>query len=86
LEADIADAHKRAKELESKVGAFFEHEERYQHLSRRQSEIEEKLDLTKNQAPSQIEADSPDDITQKNSETQNVAKTIRHKRRARVTV
>jgi hypothetical protein len=52
LGADIADAHKRGKELDSKVGAPFEHEERYQHLSRRQSEIEEKLDLTKNQAPS----------------------------------
>ena len=42
LETDIADAQKRGKELETKVGAPFEHEERYQHLSRRQSEIEEK--------------------------------------------
>ena len=61
LESDIADSHKRAKELESKVGAPFEKEERYQQLSRRQSEIEEKLDLTKNQAPSQAEAESPDE-------------------------
>ena len=81
LEADIADAHKRAKELESKVGAPFEHEERYQHLSRRQSEIEEKLDLTKNQATSQLEVDSPEDNAQKNSETQNITETIRQKRR-----
>ena len=47
LETDIADATKRAKELETKVGAHFEREERYQQLTRRQSEIEEKLDLTK---------------------------------------
>jgi len=86
LEADIADAHKRTKELETKVGAPFEKEEHYQHLCLRQSEIEEKLDLTKNQAPSQVEADSPDDTTRKNSETQDVAKTIRQKRHARMTV
>jgi N12 class adenine-specific DNA methylase len=56
LESDIQDSQKRAKELESKVGAPFEHEKRYHHLSERQSEIEEKLDLTKNQAPNQLEA------------------------------
>jgi len=84
LETDIADAHKRGKELETKVGAPFEHEEHYQHLTRRQSEIEEKLDLTKNQAPSQVEADSQDDNTQKNSETQD--RTVRQKRCAGVTM
>jgi hypothetical protein len=84
LEADIADAHKRGKELESKVGAPFEHEERYQQLCRRQSEIEEKLDLTKNQASSQVEADSSEDTARKNSETQH--KTVRQKRRAGVSV
>jgi hypothetical protein len=56
LELDITDAHKRVKELGEKVGAKFEREDRYQELTRRQSEIEEKLDLTKNQAPSQVEA------------------------------
>jgi predicted nucleic acid-binding Zn-ribbon protein len=86
LETDIADAHKRGKELETKVGAPFEHEERYQELCRRQSEIEEKLDLTKNQAPSQVEADSTDDTARRNSETQDVAKTIRQKRHAGMTV
>ncbi|HOM44457.1 MAG TPA: DEAD/DEAH box helicase family protein [Verrucomicrobiota bacterium] len=68
LETDIADAHKRGKELETKVGAAFEHEERYQQLCRRQSEIEEQLDLTKNQAPSQVEAESADAVEQKTSE------------------
>jgi hypothetical protein len=70
LEADIADAQKRAKELESKVGAPFEHEERYQQLTRRQSEIEEKLDLTKNQAPSQVEAVSVNESEEKKSKKQ----------------
>ncbi|MCW5554494.1 MAG: DEAD/DEAH box helicase family protein [Verrucomicrobiae bacterium] len=84
LEYDITDASKRAKELETKVGAHFEREERYQQLTCRQSEIEEKLDLTKNQAPSQVETDSPEDTARKNSETQD--KTVRQKRRAGVSV
>ncbi len=81
LEYDITDATKRAKELESKVGAHFEREERYQQLTRRQSEIEEKLDLTKNQAPSQVEADSTDVNEQKNTETQTKTHSPRPKRR-----
>ena len=68
LETDIADAQKRTKELETKVGAPFEKEEHYQHLCRRQSEIEEQLDLTKNQAPSQVEAESTEAVEQKKSE------------------
>ena len=67
---DITDANKRVKELGEKVGAKFEREERFQELTRRQSEIEEKLDLTKNQAPSQVEAVSAGDDEQKNSENQ----------------
>ncbi|HWC61233.1 MAG TPA: DEAD/DEAH box helicase, partial [Verrucomicrobiae bacterium] len=86
LEYDIADSSKRAKELESKVGAHFEREERYQQLTRRQSEIEEKLDLTKNQAPSQVEADSTDVNEQKNTETQTKTHSPRPKRRAAVRV
>ena len=56
LESDIRDSQKRAAELEPKVGSPFEKEERYHHLFKRQSEIEEQLDLTKNQAPNQLEA------------------------------
>jgi predicted nucleic acid-binding Zn-ribbon protein len=86
LEYDIADATKRAKELETKVGAHFEREERYQQLTRRQSEIEEKLDLTKNQAPSQVDADAPDTNEQKNSEKQTKNHSPRPKRRAAISV
>jgi len=86
LEYDIVDANKRAKELETKVGASFEREERYQQLTRRQSEIEEKLDLTKNQAPSQAESISADDNEQGNTKTQDVTETARPKRRATMRV
>ncbi|HXI69688.1 MAG TPA: hypothetical protein VNN22_04950 [Verrucomicrobiae bacterium] len=56
LESDIKDSRKRAGELEAKVGTTFEKEDRYHQLVNRQSEIEEQLDLTKNQAPIQLEA------------------------------
>lgn len=81
LEYDIADASKRAKELETKVGAHFEREERYQELTRRQSEIEEKLDLTKNQAPSQVETASADENELKCSKSKNRTETVRRNRR-----
>ena len=86
LDYDIADANKRAKELETKVGAHFEREERYQQLSRRQSEIEEKLDLTKNQAPSHAEAVSVEVGEEKNSKLQKQTNAIRPRRRMKVKV
>ena len=86
LELDITDAHKRVKELGEKVGAKFEREERFQELTRRQSEIEEKLDLTKNQAPSQIDADASDEEAQKISEKQTQTHLPRPARRAAVNV
>jgi len=86
LETDITDAHKRARELEGKVGAPFEHEKRYEQLCRRQSEIEEKLDLTKNQAPSQVEATVDDEIHEKTTERQTPAEPVRHRKRSGVRV
>ena len=82
LETDVLDCHKRAKELEGKIGAPFEHEKRYQELTLRQGEIEEKLDLTKNQAPSQADAEPAENIEEKNSEAQRVRETT--KRRVKV--
>jgi len=83
LEADIADAQKRAKELETKVGAPFENEEHYQHLCHRQSEIEEQLDLTKNQAPSLVEA-TAEQNEEEASITQFKANAVRPRQRMKV--
>jgi N12 class adenine-specific DNA methylase len=75
LESDIKDAQRRAGELETKVGAAFEKEERYYLLVKRQAEIEDKLDLAKNQAPSQIETAAGDEndeaVTSKLSRTKS---------------
>ena len=83
LESDIKDSQKRATELEAKVGSPFEKEERYHKLVTRQSEIEEQLDLTKNQAPSQMDAAATDE-REENSEKQTESKPIPQSRRAAV--
>ena len=86
LEADTRDSRKRAVELEAKIGAPFEKEERYHKLVSRQSEIEEKLDLTKNQAPNQLEAVADDENDEKNSQQQNQTKSNRQTRKTAVCV
>jgi N12 class adenine-specific DNA methylase/SAM-dependent methyltransferase len=86
LESDIKDSQKRATELEAKVGSPFEKEERYHHLARRQSEIEEQLDLTKNQAPNQLDTGAADEVEEKNSEVQTTAKTIRSQTRTSIKI
>ena len=86
LESDIKDSQKRAIELEAKVGAPFEKEERYHQLVKRQSEIEEKLDLTKNQAPSQLESAADDETTEENSQQQTQVKSNRQTPRTAVCV
>ena len=86
LEADIKDSQKRAVELEAKVGSPFEKEERYHHLVKRQSEIEEKLDLTKNQAPAQAESAADDEATEENSHQQSQTKSNQQVQRAAVCV
>jgi N12 class adenine-specific DNA methylase len=74
IERDIEDLQKRAKELESKVGVPFEYEKRYQELAKRQADIEEKLDLTKNQAPSQAESSNGESETISPQESQAQSK------------
>jgi hypothetical protein len=86
LEADIRDSRKRAVELEAKIGAPFEKEDRYHHLVKRQSEIEEQLDLTKNQAPNQLEAVADNENDEKNSQQQTQTKSNRQTRKTAVCV
>jgi len=86
METDIRDSRKRGVELEAKVGAPFEKEERYHHLTRRQSEIEEQLDLTKNQAPVQVESATDDETEEKNLQEQTQTKPNRRAQRTAVRV
>jgi hypothetical protein len=85
MDTDIRDSQKRGVELEAKVGAPFEKEERYHHLARRQSEIEDQLDLTKNQAPNQLEAaENTEAIVE--GEQPDKTETIKHKPTRRMKV
>ena len=85
LEADIKDSQKRTNELEAKVGSSFEKEDRYHHMVARQSEIEEQLDLTKNQAPSQVDSATSDE-REENTENQAEMKSTKQTRHAAVRV
>jgi N12 class adenine-specific DNA methylase len=60
--ADLAQTRKNLTELSALSGQVFEHEERYRELVVRQSELVEKLDITKNQASSQLAAESTGDV------------------------
>jgi N12 class adenine-specific DNA methylase/predicted O-methyltransferase YrrM len=84
LETDIRDSRKRGVELEAKVGTPFEKEERYHYLVKRQAEIEDKLDLTKNQAPSQMDAAVSDETEEKNTEKRTQAKSVSQPRRTSI--
>jgi hypothetical protein len=86
LESTISDDLKRAKELEQKIGAPFDREERFQQLIRRQAEIEESLDLTKNQAPGQVAANSLDEADQRTSKKEVQEQTVRNDRRKGVRI
>ncbi len=86
MERDIGDLQKRAKELESKVGVPFEHEKRHHELTERQADIEEKLDLTKNQAPSQMEDAVVEENEEKIATKQTPKETTRRAARAAVRV
>lgn len=58
----------RIMQLETKVGTPSKKEEHCQRLCRRQGEIEEQFDQTKNQAPSQVETESSETVEHKTSE------------------
>ena len=57
----IAETEKRIVDLTAQIGQPYEYEERLATQSRRQQEIADALDLTKNQASGQLAADLPND-------------------------
>jgi N12 class adenine-specific DNA methylase len=62
LAQSMVDTQKRLADLSGQVGQAFEYGDRLAALVLRQQEIEEALDLTKNQGSSYLEAESPQDI------------------------
>jgi TolA-binding protein len=74
LAQNITDTRKRLTDTQEQVDAPFEYAERLTSLVQRQQEVEEALDLTKNQAPSQLDADQPEAALPRNNEAESQIK------------
>ena len=69
---ELADTEKNCKELEAKIGEPFEHEAKLQSLVKREKELEEALDITKNQAAASLAAEETEIQTEQESESEFV--------------
>jgi N12 class adenine-specific DNA methylase len=74
LTRNLADSRKRLAETQAQIGASFEYAEQLADLARRQREIEDELDLTKNQAATQCEADSLDQVPADTNEVEALSR------------
>ena len=73
---DLADSEKKCAELETKIGQPFEHEARLQSLAQRQQQLEDALDITKNQAANSLSTEEAGQTTE--AETEAVQESVRH--------
>jgi len=71
---DLVDSEKKCRELETKLGQPFEHESKLQSLAQRQQQLEDALDITKNQAANSLSTEEAGQATEQ--ETEAVQKTV----------
>jgi len=67
----LAEARQQSEKLAAKIGQPFEHDDRLAELARRQDEIVKQLDLTRNQASSQMDSSETQTETQQTSDATN---------------
>jgi hypothetical protein len=72
---DLADSEKKCGELETKIGQPFEHMAKLQSLAQRQQQLEDALDITKNQAANSLSTEEAGQTTEE--ETEAIQKTVR---------
>ena len=79
---ELADAEKKHGELETKIGQPFEHEAKLQSLGTRQKELEEALDITKNQAANSLAAEVTEQAVEvePEAESESVQTNVRQSR------
>ena len=65
------EARQQSEKLTAKIGQPFEHDDRLAELARRQDEIIKQLDLTRNQASSQMDSSETQTETQQTSDATN---------------
>jgi hypothetical protein len=63
-QTELANAEKQCEELKGKIGQPFEHETKLQSLVARQSELDEKLDISKNQAGNSLAAEVAEPVSE----------------------
>ncbi len=68
LEQAIADSEKRKTDLHAQIGLPFDHADKLSALRARQQEIVDLLDLTKNQAPEQLDSEASVEVPQEEDE------------------
>jgi len=73
---ELIETEKHCKELEVKIGEPFEHETKLQSLVKREKELEEALDLTKNQAAASLAAEETEIQTVQETESESVENTV----------
>ena len=71
-EGGLADTEKKCRELEGKIGEPFEHETKLQSLVKREKELAEALDITKNQAASSLAAEETEIQNEQETEAESV--------------
>jgi N12 class adenine-specific DNA methylase len=76
----LADAEKNCRELEIKIGQPFEYEAKLQSLEVRQKELEEALDINKNQAANSLEAGETEIAVEQESESESVQADLKQAR------
>jgi hypothetical protein len=66
---ELTETQKKCKGLEAKIGEGFEHEEKLQSLVKREKELADALDITKNQAAASLAAEETEVQTEQESES-----------------
>jgi Skp family chaperone for outer membrane proteins len=74
---DLSDSEKKCRELETKLGQPFEHETKLQSFVQRQQELENALDITKNQAASSLSAEVTEQEVEQEKEVESVQTAVR---------
>jgi hypothetical protein len=75
-QAELADAEKKCGELEVKIGQPFEYEAKLQTLAVRQKELEEALDITKNQAANSLAAEATEPAVEVEPEAETESESV----------
>jgi N12 class adenine-specific DNA methylase len=77
---ELAEAEKKHGELEARTGQSFEYEDRLQSLAVRQKELEEALDITKNQGANSLAAEATEPTEEVTAEAESVQTKVKSSR------